>query len=286
MYKMKLTSYHVHTQYCDGAKSPEDMVLAAIEHGMSAIGFSGHSMYPFSSEFHIAIQDFSSYAQEIRMLAEKYKDSIQVWLGFEADYIQGVCAPDHALYAQFKPDYLIGSVHYVPAPQSKKAGTPWCVDAGAKEVLDGLQRCFDGDIQEGIKAYFAAIRDMVTKYDFDILGHLDLPRKRNKEVNLFDETSLWYLQEAEYTIQTIASTNKIVEVNTNGLTRGLVDSVYPSNTLLEMLLQYKVPVTVNSDAHRSQDLIGNYEPTFKKLKDIGFTEISCLEKEGWKTQAL
>lgn len=286
MFNMKRTSYHVHTRYCDGAKSPEEMILAAIEQNMSGIGISGHSMYPFSSEFHMAIQDFSTYAQEIRMLAEKYKDTIQVWLGFEAEYIQGVSAPDHALYAEFKPDYLIGSVHYVPAPQEKKAGIPWCVDAGAKEVAEGLQRCFDGNIQEGIKAYFAAIRDMVIKYDFDIIGHLDLPRKRNKELNLFDETSSWFLEEAERTIQVIASTSKIVEVNTNGLTRGVVDSVYPSDALLEMLVKYKVPVTVNSDAHRSQDLTENFEPTYKKLKKIGFVEIYYLEKEGWKTQPL
>ena len=40
---MILTDLHVHTNYCDGKNTPEEMVLAAIEKGMECIGFSVHS---------------------------------------------------------------------------------------------------------------------------------------------------------------------------------------------------------------------------------------------------
>ena len=49
MSKVNLLKYgteqelHCHTVYCDGKNTPEEMVLAAIENGMHALGFSTHS---------------------------------------------------------------------------------------------------------------------------------------------------------------------------------------------------------------------------------------------------
>ena len=37
---------HMHTIYCDGVDTPEDMILTALEKGLTAIGFSGHSYVP------------------------------------------------------------------------------------------------------------------------------------------------------------------------------------------------------------------------------------------------
>ena len=40
MYKQNL---HIHTKYCDGKDTPEEMVIAACEKGFQSIGFSMHS---------------------------------------------------------------------------------------------------------------------------------------------------------------------------------------------------------------------------------------------------
>ena len=40
---MTYSNYHTHTTYCDGADSPEELVLEAIRLGCPEIGFSGHS---------------------------------------------------------------------------------------------------------------------------------------------------------------------------------------------------------------------------------------------------
>ena len=37
------TSFHTHTTFCDGKNTPEEMVVAAIEKGFVALGFSTHS---------------------------------------------------------------------------------------------------------------------------------------------------------------------------------------------------------------------------------------------------
>ena len=41
---MKPTAdFHMHTAFCDGKNTPEEMVLRGIEMGLSVIGFSVHS---------------------------------------------------------------------------------------------------------------------------------------------------------------------------------------------------------------------------------------------------
>lgn len=40
---MELKNFHTHTTYCDGKNTAEEMILAAINQGFTALGFSGHS---------------------------------------------------------------------------------------------------------------------------------------------------------------------------------------------------------------------------------------------------
>ena len=46
--------FHVHTVFSDGKDTPEDMVLSAIERGMTAIGFSDHSTTPCDQSYCMA----------------------------------------------------------------------------------------------------------------------------------------------------------------------------------------------------------------------------------------
>ena len=45
---MKISSNpHIHTNFCDGENTPEEMVKAAIRIGFTALGFTGHSPTPY-----------------------------------------------------------------------------------------------------------------------------------------------------------------------------------------------------------------------------------------------
>ena len=39
--------FHIHTTFSDGKCTPEELVLLALEKGMTHIGFSDHSYTPF-----------------------------------------------------------------------------------------------------------------------------------------------------------------------------------------------------------------------------------------------
>lgn len=76
---------HTHTAWCDGKNTAEEMVLSAIEAGFDVLGFSGHSYTSFDESYCMSREDTHVYRQEIRRLADVYRDRIAVFCGIEQD---------------------------------------------------------------------------------------------------------------------------------------------------------------------------------------------------------
>ena len=81
------TNYHTHSTWCDGRYSTKEMILAAIEKGFTHLGFSSHAMYPFSTKHHLNPKTIQDYTNEIQSLKEDFKDKIEIFHGFEAEFI-------------------------------------------------------------------------------------------------------------------------------------------------------------------------------------------------------
>lgn len=271
---MKKCNYHTHTLFCDGTDSAADMVEAAIREHMDEIGFSAHGAWPFATKWHLDPTRYTEYRDAIRALAMKYAQTIRIRYGFEADYIPGITAPDSSIYSRFEPDYLIGSVHLL-AGDKKNSGV-WSVDGPAEEVAEGLADVFANNGKRAVQKYWHTVREMVASCDFDIIGHLDLVRKRNGVLHFFDESDPWYRRELMETVKTIARSGKIVELNTGGMARKALDGIYPSDPLLSMLYRRGVPVTISSDAHRSADLTFAYDTALDAARRAGYREIALL----------
>ena len=71
---------HTHTTYCDGKESVESMIQAAIAKDFVRLGFSGHVFNDFRPEdqdiWCMSPERTQKYIEEVRMMAEKYKDNI------------------------------------------------------------------------------------------------------------------------------------------------------------------------------------------------------------------
>ncbi len=241
---MKKTNYHTHTVWCDGADTPEAVVLSAVGKGFDTIGFSSHMAFPQAEPWELEPSRGGAYTAEIRSLAVKYAGRIKVLCGGEADYIRGVTTPEKSRYAALSLDYLIGSVHTLVAPD----GAHVSVDHSVKILEEGIAAHFGGDAESFVKTYFEAEREML-RFDFDILAHADLVRKFNAKAPYFDETAAWYIKEIERTADAIAASGKIVEVNTGAISRGWLDDAYPSPLFREMLRERGVRFILSSDAH-------------------------------------
>ena len=239
-------NYHTHTTWCDGRDAPEAVVLAAIEKGFDEIGFSSHAMLPDDTVAWVLTPEKAvAYAAEIRALAVKYAERIRVLCGVEADYVPGSSDPDRATYAAIAPDYIIGSIHFVTAPD----GGVVCVDKSPESLTEGIRAHFGGDVEKYIRAYFRQQRDMVELFDFDVVGHLDLVRKFNAKHPYFDEGAAWYREELEATADAVAASGKIAEVNTGAISRGWLDDAYPSAEFRALLRKRGVRFTLSADAH-------------------------------------
>ena len=275
-------SYHAHTTFCDGKATPEEMVKAAIERGMEAIALTAHAAWPFATEWHLSPKDYGAYLAEARRLKSEYAGRIDVWVGFEADYLAGLTAPDPSTYAPVDPEFLIGSVHYVTKGASPLAGSPWSIDAPTAEVARGLESAYGGNAKKAVKAYYETVREMVATCSFDALGHVDVIRKRNGELRFFDEDASWYRAELRKTARVIARAGVVVEINTGGIARGAIDDVYPSRDMLRFLAREGVPITVSSDSHNTRDIDCAYDRAYEAAREAGYRSLALFTGTGWK----
>ena len=240
------TNYHTHTTWCDGKDSPRKIIQAAVAKDFDVIGFSSHAMLPESdTDWVLTPEKAPRYAREVRLLADEYRGQIKVLCGVEADYVPGGANPDRATYAAISPDYIIGSVHFVLAPD----GTRVEVDHSPDLLADGIRDHFGGDAAAYVRAYYAQVRDMVAAFDFDVVGHLDLVRKFNAKHPYFDEKAGWYREELVKTADAVAASGKLAEVNTGAISRGWLNDAYPSPEFRQLLRERGVRFVLNSDAH-------------------------------------
>ena len=82
---MILTDLHLHTCFCDGKNTPEEIVKEAIGRGFSAIGFSGHGYTDFDTSYCMSKEDTKKYIEDI--LRAKESAPFEVYLGIEKDIL-------------------------------------------------------------------------------------------------------------------------------------------------------------------------------------------------------
>lgn len=234
-----MTNFHTHTTFCDGKNTAEEMVVAAIEKGFTALGFSSHSDM---------IVDFAAYTDEIARLKAKYADKIRIFCGLELELAKP--RPDYLPTDSHYPlSYLIGSHHFISAPD----GAFFAIDNTAEELLCGIRDHFGNSPEAFVRAYYAALRSTLGM-KFDIVGHPDLIRKFNRRIPWLDESAAWYREELALTAEAIAASAKLVEVNTGAISRGWLDDAYPSAEFRELLRERGVRFILSSDAHSTEGL--------------------------------
>lgn len=267
MIKEKI-NFHTHTIFCDGNNTVDEMVLSAIEKGFTALGFSGHSMFPFASDWHIAPREHLNYVNAVRAAAEKYRDEIKIFLGFEADFIPSICVPHKDNFKDFNPDFLIGSVHYLVNNKGNCS-----VDDKTENVKMGLETVYENDAKRFVCDYFEMQRQMLKQGNFEIWGHPDLVRKRNGILQFFSEKEDWYKEQLKETVKVAAKTNVVAEINSGAIARGAMDDFYPSEYFLTLLYEAGIPVCINSDCHNAEDLDCAFDRAVIQAKKIGYKEL-------------
>ncbi len=249
--------FHMHTTYCDGHSSAEEMVLSAVALGLTEIGFSAHSYTPFDESYCINQNRITAYYEEIAALKEKYKDQIRIFFGFEQDY-----------YSDPPPvpvDYLIGSVHYV------KCGSDYVPTDGGNEPLRNAARdYFGGDIFAFCEEYYRIEADVVRRTGCDIIGHFDTITKYFEREMLFDLTDERYRRAWKKAIDALLPTGVPFEINTGTISRGYRSNPLPNYELLDYIAANGGSFILSSDSHHADTIAFRFDRYERYARDSGF----------------
>ena len=243
---MILADYHVHTDFCDGKNSPEEMVLAAIKRGMRAIGFSGHSYTHFDDSWCMSEEGTCNYLSTINELKKKYASEIQIYCGIEADY--------HASINKAEFDYAIGSVHYLLID-----GEYIPVDESAEILQQAAEKHCEGDIYRIAEIYYDTLASVVDKTNCDIIGHFDLISKFNENSVLFDEAHPRYISAYQSAADRLLTSGKYFEINTGAIARGYKTKPYPAPAVHNYLRQHGARFLLSGDAHDINSLCFEFD---------------------------
>jgi histidinol-phosphatase (PHP family) len=244
-----IVDLHNHTTLCNHATgSMEEYVLQAIQNGRKYFGFSDHAPMNYDQKYRMSFEQMGGYESSVMELKHTYEDSIEILLGYEVDFLPNKM---DKRVLEAKVDYLIGSVHFLGS---------WGFD-NPEFIGQYKSRNIDSIWVE----YFSAITDMVKSGKFDIVGHIDL-------IKVFNYLPKRDIKSVVYkTIKAIKRANMVVELNSAGYNKP-VKELYPSDDILELLIEENIGLTFSSDAHKACE-IGKYDHLLKeKLKEFNITK--------------
>lgn len=262
------SDYHTHTYLCKHATGHVNEYLQkAYDIGLETIGISDHCPSPkgFDINNRMNPDDLETYINFIEE-AKNNSFNLNVLFGWEIDWVPGKMDKIRDFVSKTDYDYLICSTHYLdnlPIDNSNYKGF-W-------ETPDKIQQVWD--------KYADNIVSMVDFGKFDIIGHIDLPKKYKKYPNDLN----YFYSKIEAALKIAARKNILMEINTAGL-RKQVGKIYPDPYILEIAYKQGVEITFGSDAHSPEEV--GYE--FLKAKElalkIGYKYYTQLKEDGYRDQ--
>lgn len=278
---MFLSNIHTHTFYSDGKSNAEDYVKSAIEKGFVSFGFSDHSPVVVAPEYHRSVafdhhlfnETYPDYVKEIRGLQEKYKDDIEIYVGIEEDYYPTV--------QREGLDFVIGAVHFLQSPTT---GTYHMPDYTVEEFEEACKSF--GSVECFVTAYYKRLHWIVTQQAPDVLAHLDLITKLNKDNYFFNTSDSWYRALVTTVVDALEKTDIIVEMNSGAISRGYTQQPYPELSIMRELCKRGIPITISSDAHHVDALDCAFPAMVAIAKDVGYNTAKQLRGGAFRDTSL
>lgn len=238
---------HNHTTLCNHAEGEIfEYIEKAIDSGCEYFGFADHAPMDFDPKYRMSFEQMALYEQNVLNEKERYKDKINILLGYEVDFLEGHM---DKRVLEAKVDYLIGSVHFV--------------DGWGFDNPEFIGRYEHEDIDVIWQLYFDTIEQMAKSKLFDIVGHLDLI-KVFKFLPKGDITKI-----AIKALHAIKEADMTLEVNMAGY-RKPIGEPYPSLALLKEAYKLEIPITFASDAHKPEQVALYKNELIDFVKSVGY----------------
>ena len=245
---------HLHTRYSgDSTAEPEDMVQAALQHGLDGICFTDHIDYDYPKEPELFLFDMDAYQKELSELKEKYQKGLPICIGVELGLQPQAAEYNRQLLQNSILDFVIGSSHVVHG-----------IDPYYPEYYEGKTE------YEAYLEYFESILENIQAYDdFDVYGHIDYVVRYGPNKNA-DYSYRKYSDVIDEIFKQLISRGKGIELNTAGLKYGL-GHPHPTEDALGRYRELGGEIlTIGSDGHKPEHLAFDFKKVPSFLQDAGF----------------
>lgn len=261
-----IADYHLHTSHSTDSDEPmENMILKAIDSGLTQICFTEHMDIDFPSLPEDPQNQFlvntDSYLFDVIRYREKYADKIKVLFGIELGLQPHITKENARYIKEYDFDFVIGSSHIC----NKK-------DPFWDSFYEGRSE------EEAYREYFSSILDNLKSFtNFDVYGHIDYVVRYgpNKDREYTYEK---YRDILDKILETLIDKEKGIEINTGGLAKGLREA----NPCMGILKRYRELggeiITVGSDAHDTTRVADRFDTAAQMLLECGFKYYTVFEK--------
>lgn len=252
-----MIDYHIHTQLCNHARGVMSAyVKRAIEKGLKEICFLDHlTISEPGNRLSMTPGEVPFYFQAIQNLKNNFSGVISIKAGLEVDFSPENTDLVQEIIETFSFDVIGSSLHF-----------PGNIDI-VTSSSDWNQGRFDTDYV--YELYFAQLKTMLEYDYFDVICHLDLPKKfGRKPSRTFDK-------EFDEIITIIKDKDLTVELNTSGYNHP-VSEAYPAPDIIKKCREAGVGMTLGSDAHRPDSVGRHYDRAFPLLQSAGYTHLATF----------
>lgn len=222
-------NYHTHTYRCGHASgTPEEYIKNAISFGVKYLGFSEHIPYEFADEcstkYRLAVSETDDYFSEIRALGEKYKDEIDIKIGFEMEYYPDKFLSMVEFARRVGAQYLILGQHFMNG-----------IYTGGSHVINGKAT------GEDLQNYVMELTEAMESGIFTYIAHPDMINFKGDED--------FYEKEMRKLCIASKRLNVPLEINCQGICD---NRIYPAERFWKLAGEVGCPVTIGFDAHSAQ----------------------------------
>lgn len=238
---------HTHSTYSDGWDWRE-MAETAADLGLAGIGITDHCPVIADEFGRREWFDLSETYPERRQVFNEGGAEVEVRV-FDAAEVNYEPRAEDAIatfLAQADFEYTIGSVHLTD--------TVDITDPDLANADEGMRR-------EAVTRFIDWELQLIDSGLFDVLGHLDLPRRSPQFRDVVYEEDYRRIADA------LADADIVPELNAGRLNRSLND-VHPSETYLELFADRNIPFVIGTDSHAPDQLTERVGLLRKQLADL------------------
>lgn len=249
---LKASSVSVHgghsAEFCSHAEdSLEAIVKAYVEKRFVWVGITEHLppirerfIYPEEQKAGLDVpallERFRLYFQTGKQLKNRYRDQIEIFVGFETETYTGSEDFIQQVVTDFAPEYMVGSLHHtgdVEIDMSPEAYAKAVEQSGGIEPL--YCRYFDEQhkMLQALKPAVVGHFDLVRYFDPDYRNHLQLSEVRKR---------------IERNLAMIKALDLILELNLAGFDKTAAEP-YPSRDILTLAVEMGVDIVPADDSH-------------------------------------